>query len=134
MSDPQSSKPLTKVLVVEDDPNVRGLLRTLLVAEGYDVTTASDGLAGLVRAGIDRPAVILLDLMMPDLGGVRVLEELGQDPELSKVPVLVVTGRVEAVPALRDQIGAERVFVKPFNVDELLERVAELTGGPGGDD
>ena len=73
----------TRVLVVEDDPSVRGLLQTLLSAEGYDVVTASDGLAGLVKAASTKPALMLLDLMMPDLGGVRVLEELRDDPELS---------------------------------------------------
>ena len=82
------------VLVVEDDPSVRGLLQTLLAAEGYDVAVASDGLAGLVKASSRRPAVILLDLMMPDLGGVRVLEELRGDPALADVPVIVVTGKV----------------------------------------
>ncbi len=120
----------TRVLVVEDDPSVRGLLHTLLTAEGYDVATASDGLAGLVKAATSRPALILLDLMMPDLGGVRVLEELADDPELTGTPVIVVTGKIDAVPAMRDLLGEERVFLKPFAVAELLTRVADITGGP----
>ncbi|MEO6205547.1 MAG: response regulator [Mycobacteriales bacterium] len=125
----------TRVLVVEDDPSVRGLLHTLLTAEGYDVATASDGLAGLVKAASSRPALILLDLMMPDLGGVRVLEELADDPELTGTPVIVVTGKIDAVPAMRDLLGEERVFLKPFAVAELLTRVADITGGPtAGDD
>jgi CheY-like chemotaxis protein len=118
------------VLVVEDDPSVRGLLQTLLVAEGYDVATASDGLAGLVKASSHKPAVILLDLMMPDLGGIRVLEELRADPALEHVPVIVVTGKVDAVPALAAELGEDSVFAKPFGVAELLQRVAEVTGGP----
>ncbi len=120
----------TKVLVVEDDPSVRGLLNTLLSAEGYDVVTASDGLAGLVKVASARPALVLLDLMMPDLGGVRVLEELREDPELRGTPVLVVTGKVDAVPGMRDLLGEDNVFVKPFAVAELLARVDEVTGGP----
>ena len=119
----------TRVLVVEDDPSVRGLLHTLLTAEGYDVATASDGLAGLVKATTTRPALILLDLMMPDLGGIRVLEELRSDPGLAGIPVLVVTGKIDAVPAMRDLIGEDSVFVKPFAVAELLARVDEATGG-----
>ena len=119
----------TRVLVVEDDPSVRGLLHTLLTAEGYDVATASDGLAGLVKATTTRPALILLDLMMPDLGGIRVLEELRSDPGLAGIPVLVVTGKIDAVPAMRDLIGQDSVFVKPFAVAELLARVDEATGG-----
>ena len=123
----------TRVLVVEDDPSVRGLLHTLLCAEGYDVSTASDGLAGLVKAAAVRPSLILLDLMMPDLGGVRVLEEVRDDPDLAETPVVVVTGKVDAVPGMRELLGDERVFVKPFAVADLLSRVAEITGGPEGD-
>lgn len=116
-----------KVLVVEDDPSVRGLLHTLLTGEGYEVTTASDGLAGLVKASSAKPDLMLLDLMMPDLGGVRVLEELRGDPNLADVPVIVVTGKLEAVPPLRSLLGDENVFVKPFGVTELLSRVAAVT-------
>ncbi|HEX3824400.1 MAG TPA: response regulator [Mycobacteriales bacterium] len=118
------------VLVVEDDPSVRGLLQTLLTAEGYDVATASDGLAGLVKATSRRPSLILLDLMMPDLGGIRVLEELHVNPATADVPVIVVTGKLDAVPALAEQLGEASVFAKPFGVAELLARVAEVTGGP----
>lgn len=122
----------SRVLVVEDDPSVRGLLHTLLTAEGYDVSTASDGLAGLVKAAQTLPDLILLDLMMPDLGGVRVLEELRDDPELDQTPVVVVTGQVDAVPGMRRVLGDDNVFVKPFAVAELLARVASITGGPQG--
>lgn len=121
----------TRVLVVEDDPNVRGLLRTLLTSEGYAVTTASDGIAGLVKATSDPPSLVVLDVMMPDLGGVRVLEEFEGDPRLATVPVVVVTGKAEVVPALRHRLGDASVFLKPFAVPELLVRVEELTGGPG---
>jgi CheY-like chemotaxis protein len=117
-----------QVLVMEDDPSVRGLLDTLLTSEGYRVTTASDGVAGLLEAGAHRPAVILLDLVMPDLGGQQVLQELQANPLLAGVPVLVLTGRLEAIPDLEDQLGQDRVFSKPFGVADLLSRIAELTG------
>ena len=118
------------VLVVEDDPSVRGLLQTLLSAEGYAVVTASDGLAGLVEVSTSPPALVLLDLMMPDLGGVRVLEEMRDDPELVDIPVIVVTGKIDAVPGMRELLGDDNVFLKPFAVSELLTRVGEVTGGP----
>jgi DNA-binding response OmpR family regulator len=113
---------------MEDDPSVRGLLQTLLVAEGYDVVTASDGLAGLTQASAEPPSLVLLDIMMPDLGGMGVLHELRADPALADVPVVVVTGRLEAVPQLEADLGPDHVFVKPFGVPELLARVAALTG------
>ena len=119
-----------RVLVVEDDPNVRGLLQTLLVAEGYAVVTASDGMDGLGQAAASSPALVLLDLVMPDLGGVRVLERLRDDPVLAAIPVIVVTGHEDALPAVRASLGADNVFLKPFAVAELLARVSAVTGGP----
>ena len=74
------------------------------------------------------PSVILLDLVMPDLGGLRVLRRCMPNPMLAEVPVLVLTGRLEAIPALEDQLGRDRVFSKPFGVADLLSRIAELTG------
>ena len=118
------------VLVVEDDPSVRGLLQTLLSAEGYQVATASDGLAGLVKASSQPPALVLLDLMMPDLGGVRVLEQMREDPQLAQVPVIVVTGKLDAIESMRELLGEDNVFLKPFAVGELLARVDNVTGGP----
>jgi DNA-binding response OmpR family regulator len=119
-----------RVLVVEDDPNVRGLLQTILVAEGYAVVTASDGLDGLGQAAASSPALVLLDLMMPDLGGVRVLERLRDDPVLSQIPVIVITGHEDALPDVRTSLGADNVFLKPFAVAELLARIGAVTGGP----
>ena len=119
-----------RVLVVEDDPNVRGLLQTLLEVEGYAVVTASDGMDGLGQAAASSPALVLLDLVMPDLGGARVLERLRDDPVLSQIPVIVVTGHEDALPDVRSQLGADNVFLKPFAVAELLARVGAVTGGP----
>ena len=128
MSEPESSA--RSILVIEDDPNVRGLLQTLLSSEGYAVETASDGIAGLVKASHNPPALVVLDVMMPDLGGFRVLDELAADASLAGVPIVVVTGKLEVVPELRDRLGADSVFAKPFGVTELLTRVEQLTGGP----
>ncbi len=119
-----------RVLVVEDDPNVRGLLQTLLEVEGYTVVTASDGMDGLGQAAASSPALVLLDLVMPDLGGARVLERLRDDPALSQIPVIVVTGHEDALADVRSQLGADNVFLKPFAVAELLARVGAVTGGP----
>lgn len=119
-----------RILVVEDDRNVRGLLATMLHAEGYEVDTASDGIGGLRDLHDHTYDLVLLDLMMPDLGGASVVEELRSDPTTAALPVLIVTGQVEAVPAMRSRVGADNVVVKPFAVDALLARVAALTGGP----
>lgn len=120
-----------RILVMEDDPNVRGLLHTLLTAEGYSVGVAADGLAGLLQASEQRPAMILLDVMMPDFGGVKVIERMRADPGLAGIPVLAVTGKVELLPHLAELLGEGNVFAKPFAVEALLARVGEVTGGPG---
>ena len=125
-----------RVLVVEDDTSIRGLLATLLENEGHDVVTAEDGLAGLVAAGADVPDLVLLDLVMPDLGGRRVLEELRADPRTADVPVIVVTGRPDEAAALLPDVGAADVVGKPFAVEDLLGRVRavlDAAGRAGGD-
>jgi DNA-binding response OmpR family regulator len=128
MSRSESDPGEPHVLVIEDDPSVRGLLDTLLTAEGYSVSAASDGIAGLSQAAQRAPAVVLLDIMMPDLGGMGVLHEMAANPALADVPVLVLTGHLDAIPALQEQLGRDRVFPKPFGVADLLSRIAELTG------
>ena len=92
--------------------------------------TCSGGLAGLVKASSQPPALVLLDLMMPDLGGVRVLEQMRDDPELAQVPVIVVTGKLDAIASMRELLGKDKVFLKPFAVGELVARVGNVTGGP----
>ena len=124
-----TDKPL--ILIVEDDPTVQNLLRTLMETEGYDVMIAADGLEGLLKAEIRPPSVILLDIMMPNVDGERVLEEIQTSKGLAGVPVLIVTGRAEAHQAYDHLVGASNVIPKPFDPDALTGRVAELLGAKG---
>lgn len=117
------------VLVVEDDPGVTTLLRTVLEDVGHHVTVAEDGLVGLVEQERGRPDAIVLDLMMPEIGGLRVLDELSGTPTLGRV--LVVTGDPDAAAAARRRVGAQRVLIKPFDVDALVGIVADIVGAEG---
>ena len=117
------------VLVVEDDRAVRDLIEVLFAAEGIDVKTARDGLEGLLKLRMHRPAVVVLDIMMPDVGGLRVLDELAE--EHSDTPVIVVTGKPEAADEARKRLGNANVFNKPFEVEDLLLRVQQIVGGEG---
>lgn len=119
------------ILIVEDDPTVQGFLRTLMEMEGYETQTAEDGLAGLVKAQFRRPSLILLDVMMPNVDGERVLQELREVPELRDVPILVVTGRADAHRTFDPVVGERNVFPKPFDAQELAARVAEVLGRGG---
>lgn len=114
------------VLVVEDDRSVRELLETILGAEGFVVHVAADGLEGLLKLRVHQPAVMVLDLMMPDLGGLRVLDELAE--EHASVGVVVVTGARDAAEEARRRLPPENVFDKPFDIDEVIARVRALAG------
>lgn len=115
--------------MVEDDAGVRTLIETVLEAADCRVISARDGLEGLVKLRSHKPAVLVLDIMMPDVGGLRVLDELSE--EHSDVAVIVVTGKPDAANAARERLGDDRVFDKPFDVDELTERVTSLATGTG---
>lgn len=119
-------KPL--ILVVEDDPSVQNLLRVLLEAEGYEVIHAEDGLEGLVKMELQHPSLVILDLMMPNVTGDRVIDEIRGDPRLNRVPLLVVSGRHDVHESFDDLLGKDNVFAKPLDPTGLLGRIAELLG------
>lgn len=108
------------VLVVEDDPDIRGLLVELLQHEGIHVRTAADGRAAIrcLREG-ERPRVILLDLMMPIMSGWEFRTEQQKDPSLAEIPVVVLTGDT-SIQQKRHLIAADQYLIKPVDVEELL--------------
>ena len=114
-----TDKPL--VLVVDDEPQIRRLLTVTLEANSYRVLLAASGQEGLVLAAQHRPALVVLDIGLPDLSGHEVLRRLR---EWSNVPVIVLSvqddekGKVAALDA-----GADDYVTKPFNTDELLARL-----------
>ena len=111
---------MARVLVIDDEPDVRWLLRLSLEREGHEVLLAEDGLRGVAMAQRQKPDVIVLDLMMPVMDGYGVLGSLADDPRTAKVPVLVLTAK--AVPGEEDTIlglGARRFLTKPFDPDDL---------------
>lgn len=123
---------MSAVLVVEDDAHVAALLTELLRHEGHDVEVATDGLVGLLKLRTAAVDAVLLDVMMPEVDGIRMLRQLleehdGQLP----VPVLVVTGSPDGARSCRALLGDERVVDKPFDPADLIDRVRALLG-PGG--
>lgn len=124
----------TLVLVVEDDPSVAALERAILETEGFDVIVAKDGLEGLVKMEFEHPAVVILDVMMPDVDGGRVLTEMLSQPNLAGVPVIVVTGAANAHQRFDAVVGRENVITKPFEPSALVARVEALAkkGGKRG--
>jgi two-component system, OmpR family, KDP operon response regulator KdpE len=112
---------MTRVLVIDDEPQIRRALRTSLSAHGYEVETQGTGEGGLVATAESAPDVILLDLSLPDLDGTEVLRRLRG---FSRVPVIILSVREsqqEKVAAL--DAGADDYVTKPFGIEELLARL-----------
>jgi CheY-like chemotaxis protein len=116
------------VLVVDDDFDIREVMRELLCAEGYAVLTAADGSEALtaLRAGT-RPDVLLLDLTMPEVSGIEVIDVLRKDESLRAIPVVVCSVNRGYDP---DDLGVHSVLRKPVAIDDLLEAVKKAL--PGG--
>jgi two-component system KDP operon response regulator KdpE len=116
-----SAKPPTVALVIDDEPQIRRLLRVTLEANGYEVFDAATGQDGIVQAAQCRPEIILLDLGLPDLDGVEVLKRIR---EWSRVPVIILSVRDrehDKIAAL--DAGADDFVTKPFGSGELLARL-----------
>lgn len=119
------------ILVVEDNPDLAFGLRTNLEYEGYQVSLAGDGPAGLVRARNTDPDLMILDLMLPGMDGYQVLRTLRQ--EGFPKPVLLLTARGEEADKVRGfRLGADDYVTKPFGLLELLARVEALLRRAGG--
>jgi two-component system KDP operon response regulator KdpE len=124
---------MTRVLVVDDEPQILRALRINLAARSYDVVTAADGHAALTMAAKAGPDIVVLDLGLPDMDGIDVIRGLRG---WTAVPIVILSGRSQSaakVDAL--DAGADDYVTKPFNIDELLARLRAVTRRvPVGDD
>jgi DNA-binding response OmpR family regulator len=111
---------MTRVLIVEDDATIREALALNLRAEGYAVSVASDGEAGLAAARSERPDLVVLDVMLPELDGLSVCRILRRE---SRVPIILLTARgTEMDKIIGLETGADDYIVKPFSLGEFLAR------------
>jgi len=123
-----TTTPAGNVLIVEDDPDVREMLSTLLSTEGFHAVAAEDGLEALhlLRAVRHRapevPCLVLLDLKMPRLGGNEFRRAQLGDPTVASVPVAVMSGAVDLEQRAQD-LGAVATVAKPINIDRLMDVV-----------
>ena len=109
------------ILIVEDDSNIRELLRLYLTQEGYAVETAQDGAEGLRSFKLLHPDLVLLDLMMPVMDGTQVIREIRA---VSKTPVIMLTAKAETFDKVTGlELGADDYVTKPFEMRELIARV-----------
>lgn len=121
-----------RVLIIEDEPDLRALLRDLLEDVGYGVREATDGRSALRELYAARPDIVLLDVTMPELDGWQTLERIRN---LSDVPVLMLTAHGREMEKVRGlKAGADDYLVKPFGHQELLARIETLLRRPATND
>ncbi len=112
---------MNKILVIDDEPSIVNLVSAYLKAEGYEVLTAADGIAGLKAARAFKPDMILLDVMLPGLDGIELLSRLRRE---SNVYVIMLTARTEETDKIVGlSIGADDYVTKPFSPRELVARI-----------
>jgi CheY-like chemotaxis protein len=119
----EEGRRVTRVMVIEDEPDLRRVVVEALSDEGYDVMDAADGVAALELVREQPPELVLLDLMMPNLDGPGFLRACRADPRTAAVPVVVATA---AHDAQLDGLDAQAVVTKPFNLGELIDIVVSL--------
>ena len=124
---PSPALPDRPILVVDDDAKIVRLVRTYLEREGYGVVTAGDGPAALAAIEEHRPALVVLDLMLPELDGRAVIRAVRRDEEAGATPILVLSARgttIDRIAGLED--GADDYLPKPFSPAELVVRVKAI--------
>jgi len=120
------SRETRRVLVVDDEPEIRNLLDRTLTARGFEVETAPDGEEALARVAAHRPALVLLDAMLPRIHGFEVARRLRADPRTRGVPVVMMTAVYRGwrfAQDARDAYGAEDYIEKPFRLDDVVRRI-----------
>jgi len=120
-----------KILIVDDEPDLVQTLRDRLEMNGYDIVTANNGKEGLEKAVQERPNIILLDVIMPVMDGLEMLEALRKHPECKDCAVIMVTARSQRQDIVRAKVcGIQDYIVKPFDLSELIEKIENIVDHP----
>jgi len=116
-----------KILVVDDSPTERWFLTDLLLRNGYQVATASNGEEALKKVQLERPRLVVLDVVMPGQSGFQIARALSRDPSTKDIPIILCSSKsaeTDRIWGLRQ--GASDYLTKPVRPEELLQRVAQL--------
>ena len=119
-----------RVVCIEDEPEMIDLVRLILGRKGFEVIGANGGIEGLETVRREKPDLILLDLMMPDMDGWEVYQQIKADPELKDIPVVVVTAKAQSIDKVLGLHIAkvDDYITKPFGPQQLLESVEKNLG------
>lgn len=116
---------MAKIMIVDDDPNIVSYLTDIFTDNGYETCTAADGSQAMEVVKAEQPDLITLDIEMPDEWGPRFYRRLSQEPELKRIPVVVVSGLAGNKYAIPKAVAS---LTKPFDPDELIGIVKEVLG------
>jgi len=118
-----------RILMVEDEEDLRKMVKFRLEAMDYDVLEAEDGQMGLDKARADKPDLVILDLMLPKLDGFKVCRMLKFDEKHKHIPIIMFTARAQEKDELiGKEMGADAYITKPFEPDVLMVKIKELLG------
>jgi two-component system, OmpR family, alkaline phosphatase synthesis response regulator PhoP len=128
---------MSKILVVEDDPDIANLIRHYLEKSGHTVQNLTTGAGVLTRLRADPADLVILDLMLPEIDGLAICQAMRNDPAMARIPVIMVTARGDEADRVAGfELGTDDYVTKPFSPKELAARVTALlrrsTGSPGG--
>jgi twitching motility two-component system response regulator PilH len=127
-SEPRVRAPVaTRVLVVDDSATIRAVLGKMLAQDGYEVLKAADGETALEMARSEHPALVFLDIVLPGISGFEVLRTLRREAATQHVPIVMISGNVQATEQFYVQrYGADDFMKKPFGREEVFERVRQI--------
>ena len=124
-----------KMLIIDDEPDIRTFLSVLFEENGFEVVTAGDGNEGLSMALAEKPDLVTLDVLMPEKTGIKLYRELRKTEPLKDIPIVIITGVAQVAPAFRDFKrfiqsrtirGPDGYMEKPVNAEELVRLVRSI--------
>ena len=123
-----------RVVCIEDEPEMIDLVRLILGRKGFDVIGAAGGIEGLEKVKRERPDIVLLDLMMPDMDGWEVYRQIKANDQLSEIPVIAVTAKAQGIDRVLGLhiAGMDDFITKPFGPKELVASVEHVLGASAG--
>ena len=124
--------PKKRILVIDDEDDIREVAQVSLeTVPGWEVLTARSGREGLGMAAVEQPDAILLDVMMPDMDGPTTFQKLQSSPDISHIPVVLLTAKVQAADRRRfSTLGIKGLLAKPFDPLTLADQLAAIFGWP----
>jgi pilus assembly protein CpaE len=117
----------TRILIVDDEPNLLRLIGYALEIEGYQVVVAQSGAEALSKVQAEQPDLMILDVMLPDMSGIEVCQQVRSKPEMINLPVIMLSARAQVPDKIAGlKAGADEYVTKPIDSDEMVARVAAL--------